>query len=80
MGHARLFKYLPGMSTKRPHSWFLLLMDKENSKSPRHWPSPVTSEFPVHMASNTEIFPLDDVIMIQVKMSLYFGEGLPPQV
>ena len=26
-------------------------------------PSPVTGEFPAQMASNTEMFPLDDVIM-----------------
>ena len=39
----------------------------ENIKAPRHWPflghSPVTGEFPIQRANNSEMFPFDDVIM-----------------
>ena len=42
---------------------------KENIKAPRHTGlcagnSSVTGEFPTQMASNTEMFSFDDVIMI----------------
>ena len=38
---------------------------KENIKGPRLCAgnSPVTGEFPAHMASNAKMFPFDDVIM-----------------
>ena len=41
---------------------------KENIKAASHWPlrgnSPVTGEFPTQKASDAEIIPFDDVIMI----------------
>ena len=47
---------------------FIRAQIKENIKAPRHWPfvgnSPVTGEFPAQMASETEKFPFDDVIML----------------
>ena len=47
---------------------FIQTQIKEIIKVPRHWHlcagnSPVTGEFPAQMASNTEIFLFDDVIM-----------------
>ena len=42
--------------------------DAENINAPRHWPlwgnSLVTGEFPAQRASNAEMFPFDDVIMM----------------
>ena len=47
---------------------FIQAQIKEKIKAPRHWPcvgnSPVTGELPVQRASNEEIFPFDDVIMV----------------
>ena len=41
---------------------------KENIKAPRHWPFcgefTETGEFPAQKASNAEMFPFDDVIML----------------
>ena len=41
---------------------------KENIMAPRHWPLygelPVIGEFPAQMASNAEMFPFHDVIML----------------
>ena len=47
---------------------FIQAQIKENIKAPRHWPlcweSPGTGEFPAQIASNAEMFPFDDFIMI----------------
>ena len=51
---------------------FVQAQIKENIKAPRHWPlwgnSPVTGEFPAQRASHVEMFPFDDVIMVDVRV------------
>ena len=68
MGRWRL-KSPASISSTQP---FIQAQTKENIKAPRHWPcvanSPVTNEFPAQMASNTEMFHFDDVIIYFVTM------------
>ena len=52
------------------YSTFILAQIKENIKARVTglcaWNSPGTGEFPAQMASNAEMFPFDDVIMIHL--------------
>ena len=55
---------------------------KENIKAPRHWPVcgefTGTGEFPAQRASNAEMFPFDDVIMIKrIAIQLQFRGRWP---
>ena len=51
---------------------FIQAQIKGNIKALRHWPlwgnSPVTGEFPTQRASNAEMFPSDDVIIVVCNM------------
>ena len=59
---------------------FIQAQIKENIKAPNHWPfwnSPMTGEYPAQMASNAEMFPFDDVIMIEICLLQDFPVRIP---